>query len=79
MNQFSRFTHDPHELRCYTLDMLILGIVVSLLAYYFALKWGERLLENNDIELPRFTRWLVLNTFAFIIANIAALPFPSII
>lgn len=58
--------------------MLIAGIVVSLIAYYFTLKWGERLLENNEIELPRFTRWLVLNTFAFIIASIVALPFPSV-
>jgi len=59
--------------------MLIAGIVVSLLAYYFALQWGNRLLEGNNIELPRFTRWLVLNTFAFIISSIFALPFPSIL
>lgn len=59
--------------------ILIFGITLSLLAYYFALQWGKRLLENNDIDLPKFTRWLVLNTFAFIIANIVALPFPSII
>jgi len=59
--------------------MLIAGIIISLIAYYLALKWGERLLENHDIQLPRFTRWLVLNTFAFIIASIVALPFPSII
>ncbi|MDP8568144.1 hypothetical protein [Methylophilus aquaticus] len=59
--------------------MLIIGIVISLLAYYFSLKWGDQLLQNNDIELPRFTRWLVLNTFAFIISSIVALPFPSIL
>jgi hypothetical protein len=59
--------------------MLIAGMVVSLLAYYFALQWGKRLLESHDIELPRFTRWLVLNTFAFIISSIVALPFPSIL
>lgn len=59
--------------------MLIAGIVISLLAYYFALKWGHHLLETNDIELPRFTRWLVLNTFAFILSSIVALPFPSIL
>jgi len=59
--------------------MIIVGITLSLLAYYFALQWGKRLLESNDIELPRFTRWLVLNTFAFIISSIVALPFPSIL
>ena len=59
--------------------MLIVGIIFSLVAYYFALKWGARMLENNDIELPRFTRWLVLNTFAFIVSTIVALPFPSIL
>jgi hypothetical protein len=59
--------------------MLILGIVASLLAYYFALQWGKHLLDDNDIELPRFTRWLVLNTFAFLVSSIVALPFPSII
>jgi hypothetical protein len=59
--------------------MLILGIVASLLAYYLALQWGKRFLEGNDIELPRFTRWLVLNTFAFIVSSVVALPFPSII
>jgi hypothetical protein len=59
--------------------MIIVGIILSLLAYYFALQWGKRLLESNDIELPRFTRWLVLNTFAFIISSIVALPFPSIL
>lgn len=59
--------------------MLIAGIVISLLAYYFALRWGASLLESNDIELPRFTRWLVLNTFAFIVSSIVALPFPSIL
>lgn len=37
------------------------------------------MLENNDIELPKFTRWLVLNTFAFIVSTIVALPFPSIL
>lgn len=59
--------------------MIIVGITLSLLAYYFALQWGKRLLESNDIELPKFTRWLVLNTFAFIISSIVALPFPSIL
>lgn len=59
--------------------MIIVGIVLSLLAYYLALQWGKRLLEEQDIELPRFTRWLVLNTFAFIISSIVALPFPSIL
>jgi uncharacterized membrane protein len=59
--------------------MIIVGIILSLLAYYLALQWGKRLLESNDIELPRFTRWLVLNTFAFIISSIVALPFPSIL
>jgi len=59
--------------------MIIVGIILSLLAYYFALQWGKRWLERNDIELPRFTRWLVLNTFAFIISSIVALPFPSIL
>lgn len=60
-------------------NMLILGIVVSLFDYYFALQWGKRLLDDNDIELPKFTRWLVLNTFAFIVSSVIALPFPSII
>jgi uncharacterized membrane protein len=59
--------------------MIIVGIILSLLAYYLALQWGKRLLEEQDIELPRFTRWLVLNTFAFIISSIVALPFPSIL
>ncbi|HSH86611.1 MAG TPA: hypothetical protein VK958_05080 [Methylophilus sp.] len=59
--------------------MLIAGIVISLIAYYLALKWGSHLLENNDIVLPTFTRWLVLNTFAFIVSSIVALPFPSIL
>jgi hypothetical protein len=59
--------------------MIIVGIILSLLAYYLALQWGKRLLGEQDIELPRFTRWLVLNTFAFIISSIVALPFPSIL
>ena len=59
--------------------MLIAGIVISLLAYYLALKWSSHLLENNDIVLPAFTRWLVLNTFALIVSSIVALPFPSIL
>lgn len=60
-------------------NMLILGIVASLVAYYLALQWAKRFLDDNDIELPRFTRWLVLNTFAFIVSSIVALPFPSTI
>lgn len=59
--------------------MLIAGIVISLIAYYLALKWGSHWLENNDIALPTFTRWLALNTFAFIVSSIVALPFPSLL
>ncbi|QDC44354.1 hypothetical protein FIU00_07320 [Methylophilus medardicus] len=59
--------------------MLILGIVISLLAYYLALRWSDHLLTSHNIELPAFTSWLVRNTFAFIVSTVVAMPFPSIL
>ena len=46
----------------------MLGLIVSTIAYFFGLWLGAYLLAKNDIELPRFTRWIVLNVFALVLA-----------
>jgi hypothetical protein len=53
----------------------MLAFVISAIAYLFALALGSYLLSSNDIELPRMSRWIILNTFAFVLSYIAALPF----
>jgi hypothetical protein len=57
----------------------MLGLIVSTIAYFFGLWLGAYLLAKNDIELPRFTRWIVLNVFALVLSSLAAIPFPSIL
>jgi len=51
------------------------GFFVSTVVYFIGLWFGGRLLAANDIELPRISRWIVLNTFAILLSIIAALPF----
>lgn len=51
------------------------AFVVSTIVYLLALAAGSYLLSSNDIELPRMSRWIVLNTFAFVLSYMAALPF----
>lgn len=53
----------------------MLGFVISTIVYVLALAFGSHLLSSNDIELPRMSRWIILNTFAFALAYTAALPF----
>ena len=47
----------------------------ATVAYFFGLWPGRRILAHHDIELPRFSRWLILNTFAILLAYLAAIPF----
>jgi len=56
-------------------DRAVIALIVSIIAYFFGLWLGRYLLKANDLELPPFSRWLVLNTFALILAYLAALPF----
>jgi hypothetical protein len=51
------------------------GFFVSTVVYFLGLWLGGRLLASNDIELPRISRWIVLNTFAILLSIIASLPF----
>jgi uncharacterized membrane protein YeaQ/YmgE (transglycosylase-associated protein family) len=51
------------------------GFFVSIVVYFIGLWLGGRLLQANNIELPRISRWVVLNTFAILVSIIAALPF----
>ena len=53
----------------------MIAFIVSFVAYLFGLWLGKYLLKANDLELPPFSRWLVLNTFALILAYLAAMPF----
>ena len=53
----------------------MIAFIVSIIAYLFGLWLGKYLLKVNDLELPPFSKWLVLNTFALILAYLAILPF----
>ena len=53
----------------------MLAFVISTIVYVLALAFGSYLLSSNDIELPRMSRWIILNTFAFVVSYVAALPF----
>jgi hypothetical protein len=57
----------------------MLGLIVSTIAYFFGLWLGSYLLAKNEIELPRFSRWIILNVFALVISSLAAMPFPSLL
>lgn len=56
-------------------DPAMIAFIVSTIVYFLGLWLGKYLLESNDLELPPFTKWLVLNTFALILAYLASLPF----
>ena len=51
------------------------AFIVSTTVYFVGLWLGKYLLRANDLELPAFSRWLVLNTFAILLAYIAIIPF----
>jgi len=51
------------------------AFIVSIIAYFLGLWLGKYLLKANDLELPPFSRWLILNTFALTLAYVATLPF----
>jgi hypothetical protein len=51
------------------------AFIVSIVVYFFGLWLGKYLLRANDLEFPAFSRWLILNTFALVLAYIATLPF----
>ena len=53
----------------------MVGFIIGIIVYFLALRLGAHMLSRNDIELPKFSRWLVLNTFALILSYAASLPF----